>query len=91
MRSLQILVVEDEPAIRQVVSAQLKKAGHTVEQAGDAEAALERLARGDIDIALSDIKLPYRRYARHSYSSRFNVCKTGGIFGQAFGMAGQGI
>ena len=58
MRSLQILVVEDEPAIRQVVSAQLKKAGHTVEQAGDAEAALERLARGDIDIALSDIKLP---------------------------------
>lgn len=58
MRSLQLLVVEDEPAIRQVVSAQLKKAGHTVEQAGDAETALERLARGDIDIALSDIKLP---------------------------------
>ncbi len=58
MQSLQILVVEDEPAIRQVVSAQLKKAGHSVEQAGDAEAALERLSRGDIDIALSDIKLP---------------------------------
>ena len=58
MRSLQLLVVEDETAIRQVVSAQLKKAGHSVEQAGDAEAALERLARGDIDIALSDIKLP---------------------------------
>jgi two-component system response regulator AtoC len=55
---LQLLVVDDEPAIRQVVSALLKKAGHTVEQAGDAEAALERLARGDIDIVLSDIKLP---------------------------------
>jgi two-component system response regulator AtoC len=58
MRSLQILVVEDEPAIRQVVSAQLIKAGYAVEQAGDAESALERLTRGDIDIALSDIKLP---------------------------------
>jgi two-component system, NtrC family, response regulator AtoC len=58
MRTLQLLVVDDEPAIRQVVSALLKKAGHTVEQAGDAETALERLARGDIDIVLSDIKLP---------------------------------
>lgn len=58
MRALQLLVIDDEPAIRQVVSALLKKAGHTVEQAGDAETALERLSRGDIDIALSDIKLP---------------------------------
>jgi two-component system response regulator AtoC len=58
MRTLQLLVVDDEPAIRQVVSAVLKKAGHTVEQAGDAETALERLARGDMDIVLSDIKLP---------------------------------
>jgi len=58
MASLQLLVVDDEPAIRQVVSAQLRKAGHTVEQVGDAEAALERLSRGDVDIALSDIKLP---------------------------------
>ncbi|MDH4235582.1 MAG: sigma-54 dependent transcriptional regulator, partial [Gallionella sp.] len=30
----------------------------TVEQAGDAEAAMERISRGDIDIVLSDIKLP---------------------------------
>ena len=58
MTSLQLLVVDDEPAIRQVVSAQLRKAGHAVEQAGDAEAALERLSRGDVDIVLSDIKLP---------------------------------
>lgn len=58
MTSLQLLVVDDEPAIRQVVSAQLRKAGHVVEQVGDAEAALERLSRGDVDIVLSDIKLP---------------------------------
>lgn len=58
MRSLQLLVIDDEPAIRQVVAAQLRKAGHTVDQAGDAETAMERLSRGDIDIVLSDIKLP---------------------------------
>jgi two-component system response regulator AtoC len=58
MTSLQLLVVEDEPAIRQVVSATLRKAGHSVDQAGDGETAMERLSRGDVDIALCDIKLP---------------------------------
>jgi two-component system, NtrC family, response regulator AtoC len=58
MNSLQVLVVDDEPAIRQVVAAQLRKAGHSVEQAGDGEAAMERLAKGDLDIVLCDIKLP---------------------------------
>lgn len=58
MATLQVLVVDDEPAIRQIVSSQLRKAGHTVEQAGDGETAMERLSRGDVDIVLSDIKLP---------------------------------
>ena len=58
MTSLQLLVVDDEPAIRQVVSAHLRKAGYTVDQASDGETAMERLARGDVDIALCDIKLP---------------------------------
>lgn len=58
MTSLQLLVVEDEPAIRQVVSATLRKAGYTVDQASDGETAMERLSRGDVDIALCDIKLP---------------------------------
>lgn len=58
MMSLQLLVVDDEPAIRQIVTAHLRKAGYSVDQAGDGEAALERLARGDVDIVLCDIKLP---------------------------------
>lgn len=58
MTSLQLLVVEDEPAIRQVVSSLLRKAGYTVDQAGDGETAMERLSKGDVDIALCDIKLP---------------------------------
>jgi len=58
MTSLQVLVVDDEPAIRQVVASQLRKAGHSVEQAGNGETAMERLAKGDIDIVLCDIKMP---------------------------------
>lgn len=58
MTSLQLLVVDDEPAIRQVVSSLLRKAGHSVDQAGDGETAMERLSKGDVDIALCDIKLP---------------------------------
>jgi DNA-binding NtrC family response regulator len=58
MRSLQLLIIDDEPAIRQVVAAHLRKSGYSIEQAGDGEAAMERLSRGDIDIALCDIKLP---------------------------------
>lgn len=58
MTSLQVLVVDDEPAIRQVVAAQLRKAGHSVEQVGDGESAMQRLTLGDVDIVLCDIKLP---------------------------------
>lgn len=58
MTSLQLLVVDDEPAIRQVVSSLLRKAGYTVDQAADGETAMERLSKGDVDIALCDIKLP---------------------------------
>jgi two-component system, NtrC family, response regulator AtoC len=58
MTSLQLLIVDDEPAIRQVVAAHLRKAGYAVEQASDGETAMERLSRGDVDIALCDIKLP---------------------------------
>ena len=58
MTSLQLLVVDDEPAIRQVVAARLRKAGYSVEQAGGGNAALERLSRGDVDIALCDINMP---------------------------------
>jgi two-component system response regulator AtoC len=58
MTALQLLIVDDEPAIRQVVAAHLRKAGYSVEQASDGETAMERLSRGDMDIALCDIKLP---------------------------------
>lgn len=58
MAGLQVLVVDDEPAIRQVLASQISKAGHQVAQADCATIALERLSRGDIDVAVCDIRMP---------------------------------
>jgi two-component system response regulator AtoC len=56
--SLQILVVDDEPALRQMLTLMLGRAGYDVESAASAEEAAARLAKGDFDAVLCDIKLP---------------------------------
>ncbi len=58
MTRARILVVDDELAIRQVLAANLRKAGYDVEELGEAPAALERMQAGDIDIAICDIRMP---------------------------------
>ena len=58
MASLQVLVIDDEAALRQVLAAQIEEEGYQVEHVGTGEAALERLAKGDVDVALCDIRLP---------------------------------
>jgi two-component system response regulator AtoC len=58
MKSLEVLVVDDEPAIRQVLAAHLGRSGCSVCQAANGTEALERLSKGDIDVAISDIKMP---------------------------------
>ncbi len=58
MPSLSVLVVDDEPAIRQVMSAALAKAGYAVEVAASGHEALAKLTKGDYDVCLSDIFMP---------------------------------
>ncbi|MES2149419.1 MAG: sigma-54 dependent transcriptional regulator [Pseudomonadota bacterium] len=55
---MDVLVIDDEPAIRQVLAAFLLKAGYNVFQAPNGLDAFERLSKGDIDVALCDIKMP---------------------------------
>jgi DNA-binding NtrC family response regulator len=57
MPSLNILIIDDEPALRQIVAAVLGKAGYTVDQASGVVEATAKLARGDVDLALCDIKM----------------------------------
>lgn len=56
--SIQILIVDDELAIRQVLSASLMKKGYAVEHIGSGEEAIDRLSGGDIDIVVCDINMP---------------------------------
>jgi len=58
MAAVQILIIDDELAIRQVLASNLRKEGYIAEAVGSGDEALDRLSKGDIDIAICDIKMP---------------------------------
>jgi two-component system, OmpR family, response regulator MprA len=53
-----VLVVEDEPAIREVVADLLQDEGYAVRQASDGLQAIEELEVDDVDLVLSDVRMP---------------------------------
>jgi two-component system KDP operon response regulator KdpE len=54
-----ILLIEDDAALRRMVTASLERGGHTVSTARDGRAGLEALRSVDLDIVLLDIGLPF--------------------------------
>jgi len=58
MKRDRVLLVDDEPGIRQSVSGVLEDEGYEVHAVDTAEAALDELARHPYDIVLMDIWLP---------------------------------
>jgi putative nucleotidyltransferase with HDIG domain len=53
-----VLVVDDDRAVREVMSAVLKEEGYPVRQAVSADAALEMLRGEDLPLVLCDVKMP---------------------------------
>ena len=53
-----VLVVEDEPAIREVVADLLQDEGYAVRQAADGLQAIDELEVEDVDVVLSDVRMP---------------------------------
>lgn len=53
-----VLVVDDEPSIRRVLSDFLKMEGFAVETAADGEAAVAKLRHDQFDVVISDLKMP---------------------------------
>ena len=53
-----ILVVDDEPAIREVLECTLEMLGHTVSAAGSGVEALARFDAETFDLVLSDVMMP---------------------------------
>jgi two-component system, NtrC family, response regulator AtoC len=56
--SKHVLFVEDEVALREVVTERLEEHGFTVVQVGTGEQALDELARFAYDIVIADLQLP---------------------------------
>ena len=55
---MHVLVIDDEAAIRQILSALVSRAGYSVDVASTAAEATAKLVRGDVDVALCDVRLP---------------------------------
>ena len=53
-----ILLVEDDPSIREVTAIGLRGAGFTVDTADDGQAGLDRFRSGEFDLVLLDVMLP---------------------------------
>ncbi len=53
-----ILVVDDEEALRYLLSSELAAEGYDVETAGDGDEAIESIKQKDYDVVLLDIKMP---------------------------------
>lgn len=53
-----VLVVDDEPMVREVVTRYLEHDGHTVTVAADGDDALRHLRRGTVDLVVLDLMLP---------------------------------
>lgn len=56
--ALRLLVVDDEPEIRELLQEYLSARGHTVELAADGRAALERLRAAPFAVVLTDVRMP---------------------------------
>jgi two-component system response regulator AtoC len=54
----QILLAEDEVNLRRVLGAQLARDGYDVKTAADGHEAIELLGGGQVDIVISDLRMP---------------------------------
>jgi len=55
---VRILVIEDEPALREQLAASLRRAGHTVDTAADGTEGLYAIRELPVDLAIVDLGLP---------------------------------
>ncbi|HUK66387.1 MAG TPA: sigma-54 dependent transcriptional regulator [Anaeromyxobacteraceae bacterium] len=57
-RSLSVLVVEDDPRLREILTSHLDRMGYAVRGAGDAAGALQAMETAPADLVLSDVRMP---------------------------------
>ena len=55
---MKILLVEDKDSLRQMLSTAIRKAGYTVDEAGDGKSAAEKLRKQPYQLVITDLRLP---------------------------------
>ena len=53
-----VLVVDDEPAVRRVLALALRAQGHTIHEADDGRQALDILREREVDLVITDWRMP---------------------------------
>ncbi len=83
----EILVVEDNSAVRMAYRLLLKAAGHSVTEAANGDDAIAKLARGPFDLIITDLWMPGTdgfqviAEAKRQYPSTPVLAVTGGAMG----------
>ena len=68
-----ILIVDDEPRIRELIRENLQYSGYTCEEAGDGSAALSLLSGGGYDLVRLPLRVFFRFYSVVAAKSDFDV------------------
>jgi DNA-binding NtrC family response regulator len=55
---LDVLLIDDEPDLRELLHEQLREAGYQVQIAADGEQGMDRLVRHIFDVVICDVRLP---------------------------------
>ena len=53
-----VLIVDDEPSMRRILSSNLRLDSHVIAEADSASAAITLLTREDFDVVITDQKMP---------------------------------
>ncbi|MFZ0391160.1 MAG: sigma-54 dependent transcriptional regulator [Calditrichia bacterium] len=56
--AIRILIVDDEPTIRETLSVVLNEEGYNAETAANGQEALEKLTENNFDLVITDLKMP---------------------------------
>lgn len=94
-RTLDVLVVDDDPLILTVVDLMVRHMGHTARTASDATVALDLMADAPADLIVSDIRMPgmdglaLARLVRKDYPSIPIILMTGYLSEYSSGSASE--
>ncbi len=86
-----ILVVEDDPAVLELLEEELREAGHATLGAASAEEAIATLSHSEVSLVISDVRLPGMNGIRLLEQLRAEGSTLGFIVITAFGTIDQAV